>query len=914
MNVYVSIIIIMSDVNGSRIFVQTRALGYVSDHVPHVTRYIKKRRENLVVTCVGKAFHTYGCEKFSLLSVSPQHPDEINCLAADTFLVFTACQNIIYAWRRGVELKHTYKGHAKSVYLLFPFGPHLISIDDGSTLIVWNIKTEEIHLELNFNDTDFHITTICHPYTYINKILLGSEQGKMQLWNINKSAMMHLFDGWSSCITVLEATPTCDVVAIGLVNGKIILHNIREDRTIHSYGHVWGPVVSLSFRTDGAPIMVSGYQPGKIMVWDMKEHRLIHQLSHAHNDVVTAITCLPKEPLMITSSPDNSLKMWIFDGSDGDARLLRLREGHRYSPTFIRFYGSLGHDILSSGGDSTLRIFNLVTEIANKSLGKASYDRNKMKKKNGRHAQRLTMSPIKCFATGVPNNIEFDDIVAVHKNGVLVSTWSFRYARMSEEHIIHDRFKNMSKFPREVMASSVCFSSCMNFVIVGYSTGHVDKFNVQSGMWRGSYGTSIAHSGAVRGVATDKLGKILITGGSDRNLKFWLFQHYGKPCLSRKKLDDSISFFSSCQENSLLAVALDDFTIVLVDIAFGTVVRKFSGHVGAINDITFSPDLRWLISSSMDTTIRIWDIPSSQLIDYIVVDSPCISLTFSPTGEYLATAHIGELGVYLWANKTLFTHVSLRPLNSDDVITSAPLTLRTFNDDDKAESYETIESNDKSIAAVIKKRLRLQISDLITLSHATYIRWQNILDIDVIKRRNKPKQPPKKPESAPFFLPTISSIDMKFDFSDIMTAAGGSSEQDQQNKLLAAKSLTVFGNLLIDTIASNDYDLVVDKIKTFSPPAVYLEVTSLAFNEAKSTELLLQFMKMIETMFRRKSDFELAQSYLGIFLKVHDTLITNDMQLVSQLKRLQDLQEKTWKNLEQNFLYCLSVINYMRNV
>lgn len=137
---------------------------------------------------------------------------------------------------------------------------------------------------------------------------------------------------------------------------------------------------------------------------------------------------------------------------------------------------------------------------------------------------------------------------------------------------------------------------------------------------------------------------------------------------------------------------------------------------------------------------------------------------------------------------------------------------------------------------------------------------------------------------------------------------------DQQNKLLAAKSLTVFGNLLIDTIASNDYDLVVDKIKTFSPPAVYLEVTSLAFNEAKSTELLLQFMKMIETMFRRKSDFELAQSYLGIFLKVHDTLITNDMQLVSQLKRLQDLQEKTWKNLEQNFLYCLSVINYMRNV
>ena len=44
---------------GSRIFAAYRALGFISNRVPLVVRYNKKHKENYVVTCVGKAFHTY---------------------------------------------------------------------------------------------------------------------------------------------------------------------------------------------------------------------------------------------------------------------------------------------------------------------------------------------------------------------------------------------------------------------------------------------------------------------------------------------------------------------------------------------------------------------------------------------------------------------------------------------------------------------------------------------------------------------------------------------------------------------------------------------------------------------------------------------------------------------------------------
>ena len=72
----------MKSNDSSHIFCGHRALGYVSNHVPLISRYVKKRRENLIATSVGKSFHTYGGAKLGLLSVSGIHPEEISSLAA----------------------------------------------------------------------------------------------------------------------------------------------------------------------------------------------------------------------------------------------------------------------------------------------------------------------------------------------------------------------------------------------------------------------------------------------------------------------------------------------------------------------------------------------------------------------------------------------------------------------------------------------------------------------------------------------------------------------------------------------------------------------------------------------------------------------------------------------------------------
>ena len=63
---------------------------------------------------------------------------------------------------------------------------------------------------------------------------------------------------------------------------------------------------------------------------------------------------------------------------------------------------------------------------------------------------------------------------------------------------------------------------------------------------------------------------------------------------------------------------------------------------------TFSPDSRWLITSSMDSVVRTYDVPTGQLVDAFRATSIATGVTFSPTGDFLATSHVDSVGVHLW--------------------------------------------------------------------------------------------------------------------------------------------------------------------------------------------------------------------------------------------------------------------------
>ncbi|KAM5192789.1 LOW QUALITY PROTEIN: WD repeat-containing protein 36 [Mantella aurantiaca] len=885
---------------GSVLFTGYRSLGLYSNHIPHVVRYHKRHKEFYLVTAVGKSFLTYNVNRLGQVAVSNALPEDINCLAADRMLVFVAHGNLLKAFAKNKEVVHTYSGHEAEIHLVLPFGDHVISVDTNNNIIIWDVESEEEYLQLNFERSSFSVSAIMHPSTYLNKFLLGSQQGTLQLWNVKSNKLLYTFKGWETGVTVLQQAPAVDVVAVGLTSGKIIVHNIKFDETLMTFHQDWGPITSISFRTDGHPIMAAGSPIGHIGLWDLEEKKLMNQMRDAHSTAIAGLTFVHGEPLLITNAADNALRVWIFDGPGGQGRLLRFRMGHSAPPTFIRHHGLDGKQILSAGQDGTLHSFSTAHDRYSKSLGHGSINKTKSKKM-GLRAAFLRLPPVVSFASETARQNDWDGIIACHQNSLKCTSWNYVRSTMGAHKLNPPDLKNGKL--HDIYATVVEITSCGNFVVIGLSNGSVDAYNIQSGIHRGHYGKDTAHDGSVRGVAVDGLNQMTITAGSDQLIKFWKFKT--KELMQTTELSISPTAILLHRESGMLAVSLDDFSINVFDIETRKLVRRFPGHNGKINDMTYSPDGRWLMTASMDCTIKVWDFPSGCLIDCFLLDSAVVSLSMSPSGDFLATAHVDELGIFLWSNKSLFSLVSLRPLPSD----YEPIVVMLPGATDEIEGKNELEVREDHSEDIMEYESPEQLEEnLVTLSLLPESRWKNLLNLDVIKRRNKPKEPPKVPKSAPFFIPTLPGLVPSF--------GSEAQKEDPHSKILnlgALEQKSAFCVHLEEALDHQNYDMALKTIKEMGPSSTDTEIRNLAPEGGGSVEVMQSFLKMIGHMLETKRDFELAQAYLALFLKIHLRLISTEPKLLEEVSTLSSNADETWLHIQTLFNQSLCVLNYMKS-
>eukprot|EP00955_Chlamydomonas_euryale_P032597 343037-Chlamydomonas_euryale.AAC.1 len=82
-----------------------------------------------------------------------------------------------------------------------------------------------------------------HPDTYLNKVLVGGDAGQLQLWNFSSGARVHTFAGWPGAaggVRCLASSPALDVVGVGLGDGRAVLHDVRKDEVVATFGNAAG--------------------------------------------------------------------------------------------------------------------------------------------------------------------------------------------------------------------------------------------------------------------------------------------------------------------------------------------------------------------------------------------------------------------------------------------------------------------------------------------------------------------------------------------------------------------------------------------------------------------------------------------------------------------------------------------------
>ncbi|TPX62210.1 hypothetical protein SpCBS45565_g07059 [Spizellomyces sp. 'palustris'] len=868
----------------SKIFQPFRAIGYVTADVPICVQV--RGQAHAITTSVGNAFHIYDGEKLSLLFTGPQSAEPVSAVAVFKDRVFAATGSHISVAERGKEVARYVSDSDATIFSLVVFGNLLLALCKDNVVRIWDHTIGELYNELTFPES-FRVTCAMHPSTYLNKVLFGSQQGSMQLWNLRTLRLLYEFPSLGSPITFLTQAPSVDVVAIGLMDGSIILRNIRVDVEVMRLLQE-GKVTAIAFRTDEKPHMATASISGDIAIWNLDKQQLIHIAKGAHEGPIHSLYYYAGQPILITAGADNAIKQWVFDSAEGNPRLLRSRGGHHEPPSRIRYHPFEHSSIISAGNDQALRLFS-VTRDSN------SLEISLRDQKAKRHLDDARIPVVTQFDASEGIESKSVNIITAHVKDYQARTCSFGGKPIT---------KRTYTSTDNSLIKAVAVSACGNFGFVGSTLGRVDRYNLQSGLLRKTYSNQHGgHTKAVAGIASDRVNRIVVTASLDCTLKFWSFQ--SGALLQTVSLPAPVGSIVLDRESGLLAASSDDFILRVVDIQTMRIVREFSGHRSHITDMCFSPDGRLLVSSSVDATIRTWDLPTGYMVDLFRVNSVPRSLSFSPTGDFLATAHADHIGIFLWVNRMQFVNVPFRNLSDEDLVElELPKMANDETDVQDGDAEVPTESWESELPPG-----EVVDDSLIMLSGLPKIRWQNLLSLEAIKKRNKSVEAPKA-ERAPFFLPSLREMEQTFGATASEKQADGQSSRII--RLPGADVEPEFVRLLREGSMENDYSAVMTHIQTLSPSAVDLTLRTMAFSTSTdNSEVLSLFLDALAWQLEKRRDFEAVEYCLNALLKIHsDSLMEPGVQ--ERIQTLVKRHAEAWEVLEKMFHYGLCLLDFIR--
>ena len=208
-----------------------------------------------------------------------------------------------------------------------------------------------------------------------------------------------------------------------------------------------------------------------------------------------------------------------------------------------------------------------------------------------------------------------------------------------------------------------------------------------------------------------------------------------------------------------------------------------------------------------------------------------------------------------------------------------------------------------------------------TLSLVPKARWQSLLHLDLIRERNKPKEAPKKPEKAPFFLPSLGpqisgqpAVTAEPQSQDVVPTAPSSATTSisriAKSSLLSSapdaftRLLTTFAD---SHSAAADPAPVTSHLSALPPSAADVTIRSLTPVE------LPVFISVLTARLRQRKDYELVQAWMSVCLKVHGETLAGDEESVAKLREWRGVQEVESKRLGRLVGYCNGVVGYLRN-
>jgi len=453
-------------------------------------------------------------------------------------------------------------------------------------------------------------------------LLVGSDDGKIRLWDWEGNLLLRVFQGTYSN-TAVAFSPDERYIATSS-GDRVVLLDVNSGEAVREFTREgWGWINTVAFSPDGSRVLTGG--TNEAILWDTQSGERIRTFwpytfwPYRFNDSNGLLSAVFATDEIRTISTDGSIYIWESE-SGGEEMVLA---GHGSGVSSVAFSPD-GTRVLTGSGDNTAKLWDAQAG-----------------------------AEIRTFS----GHTDLIRSVAFSPGGTRVLTGSGDNTAKLWDAQTGATLRTFSGHTWPV--NSVAFSPDGMQVLTGSSTGSPDWRGIAK-LWDAQTGAeirtfSVPTSSSVLSVAFSPDGNRVLTGSDDSTAKLWDAQT-GIELLTFLGHTDVVSSVAFSPDGTRVLTGSGggtDRTAMLWDAQTGTVLRTFLGGANApVSSVAFSPDgLLILVGLSSQRWAVLFDVQTGGMLRALSKESHDVtSVAYSPdgskvlTGSSDATAIIWSMG------------------------------------------------------------------------------------------------------------------------------------------------------------------------------------------------------------------------------------------------------------------------------
>lgn len=558
-------------------------------------------------------------------------------------------------------------------------GSHLVYTHDGKTLVA---ATDRGNLNLYATSTWTHSHTLLAHSESLTSLILSPDgsrlatsayDSKIVVWNMDTREKMFEKKDIETYAVTLAFSPNRDqpprLLASSGLDKILRLWDVEtREELFQMTGHE-APITYVQFSPNQGKTLISCSYDKTARLWDPTSGDCLRVLE-GHTDFVNLAVFILEGEQVITGGQDGAVK--VFDVSTGEC-LPELEGGNMESPVTTLAVSPNGMHIAAASQEGPVRIWDVLTKAAGPVLrgqGESS-------------VSNFSFSPDSLqIATSTERTVQLWDVQSGTPGLSLMGTAHHVAYSPDGRQIAHIGAGGVSlraidergSSQQRVLASHDSEVDQLAYLPMrqGMTSSQLVSMSVRAiHYWDAESGdTSVIiprpwQDHLLKGLSTSPFGDQVASIISTTHIQLW-DSVSGQAQFTLENLDEGYQVLDAVysKDGKIIAAYTNASRIHLWDTTSGKFLRSLEGNTGAVNRIAFSPiggnetAQHYLASTGMDSTVRIWDVATGQLLKTFEQAVNTDQIAFSKDGSRIITTDGSEPIIYVWdvaAERLIFT-------------------------------------------------------------------------------------------------------------------------------------------------------------------------------------------------------------------------------------------------------------------